>query len=228
MMLIEIVAANAIALVLYLKAMQLDAMSNGNEFTTILPNFKVYCTRLSHSHTPSQVITDVIGVKCEPRDAKLLTEFFTHLAAETNSSHRDGTFVPKGASSLLGPQTYKQVLKDNNRFLSNVATIPINLEYKAWFAVLIRMPPMILQHSLFMITSSVNHGFYELSLLVIKNVFLSPLAPTCRQLMLGSMRTLNPWFANRSQKASICPLLFSLAILINPRILLPANPMLTS
>jgi len=136
MMLIEIPADEAIALAPYLKTAQTDAMSCGDEFTTILPNFEVYRTRLSHGRAPSQVITDVIGIKCEPRDAKLLTEFFTRLAAETNSSHRDGTFVPKGASSLLGPQTYEQVIKDNNRFLSNVATIPINLEYDAWFAVI--------------------------------------------------------------------------------------------
>jgi len=58
------------------------------------------------------------------------------MVTETNSSHHDGTFVPKGAASLLGPQMYEQVLKDNNLFLSNVATIPINLEYDAWFAVI--------------------------------------------------------------------------------------------
>jgi len=77
-----------------------------------------------------------IGVKCEPRDAKLLKEFFTRLASETGHSNRDGMFVPTGAASLLGPNTYEQVLKDNNLFLSNVATIPINLEYAAWFAVI--------------------------------------------------------------------------------------------
>ncbi len=114
LMLIKIVATDAIALAPYLKVAQLEAMSNGNEFTTILPNFKVYQTWLSYGRTPSQVITNVIGVKCEPRDAKLLTEFFMRLAAKTNSSHRDGTFVPKGTSSLLGPQMYEQVLKDNN------------------------------------------------------------------------------------------------------------------
>jgi len=58
------------------------------------------------------------------------------MASETCSYHHDGMFVPKGAAYLLGPQTYEQVLKDNNLFLSNVATIPINLEYDTWFAVI--------------------------------------------------------------------------------------------
>ncbi len=36
---------------------------------------------------------------------------------------------------LLGPQTYTQVLQENNFFLTMVATIPVNLEYQAWFTV---------------------------------------------------------------------------------------------
>jgi len=130
-MLIDIDAKEAIALAQYLKVEQLEAMSSGDKFTTILPNFEVYRTQLSHGRAPSQVTTDVIGIKCEPRDAKLMNDFFTRMASENNSSNCDGTFVPKGADYLLGPQTYKQVLKDNNLFLSNVATIPINLQYDA-------------------------------------------------------------------------------------------------
>jgi len=37
---------------------------------------------------------------------------------------------------LLGPSTFKQVLKSNNFFLTTVATVPVNLEYAAWFAVI--------------------------------------------------------------------------------------------
>jgi len=43
---------------------------------------------------------------------------------------------PKAQVHLLGPQTYKQILKDNKFFLTTVATVPINLEYHAWFAVI--------------------------------------------------------------------------------------------
>jgi len=110
-------------------------MSNGDEFVTILPEFEIYRTHLSHGREPMQVKTDVLGVKCAPCDAKLLTEFFARMGTET-SSDRDGVFLPKGAVHLLGPTTYEQVLKDNNFFLTTVATIPINLEYRAWFAVI--------------------------------------------------------------------------------------------
>jgi len=223
MMLIEIAADDAIALAPHLKAAQLEAMSSGDEFTTILPNFEVYRTRLSHGRTPSQVTTDVIGIKCEPRDAKLLTEFFACLATETNNSHQDGTFVPKGASSLLGPQTYKQIIKDNNRFLTNVATIPINLEYDAWFVV-------INPHASNKTTtlSLYDHltckpWFLRIESVGQKNASLLLLVLIYQQLVLGSMRTLSQWFVNQSQKASIHPLPFFLADSINQRILLPVN-----
>ncbi len=84
----------------------------------------------------SQVTTDVLGVKGAPQDAKLLSEFFTRMAADTSTDHRDGVFLPKGVVHLLGPQTYEQVLQENNFFLTNVATIPVNLEHRAWFAII--------------------------------------------------------------------------------------------
>jgi len=56
--------------------------------------------------------------------------------ATTSHDQRDGVFVPKGAVHLLGPQTYEQVLKDHNFFLTTVAMVPINLEYRAWFVII--------------------------------------------------------------------------------------------
>jgi len=37
---------------------------------------------------------------------------------------------------MLGPSIYEQILKDNNFFLNNLTTIPVNLEYEAWYAVI--------------------------------------------------------------------------------------------
>jgi len=118
------------------KEEQIKAMSNGDNYVPILPNFEIYCTRLSHGRAPSQVATNVIGIKCKAHDVQLLSKIFTWLASETSGNTHDGTFLPKGALMLLGPQTYEWVLKDNNFFLTNVATIPVNLEYAAWFAVI--------------------------------------------------------------------------------------------
>jgi len=53
-----------------------------------------------------------------------------------SSNHRDRVFLPKGAVNLLGPTTYAHVLKEHNFFLTQVATIPVNLEYNAWFAIM--------------------------------------------------------------------------------------------
>jgi len=136
LMLVDIDATTAVNLAPHLKEAQLEAMTNGDEYISTLPDFEIYRTHLSHGREPSQVKTDVLGVKCAPRDANLLGEFFTRMATETNNDHRDGIFLPKGAVHLLGPQTYEQVLKEHNFFLTTVATVPINLEYDAWFTVI--------------------------------------------------------------------------------------------
>jgi len=134
LMLVEINATTTIKLMPHLKQMQLDAMMNGDNFVPILPGFEIYHKRLSHSHDKSKVSTDVLGVKSAPKDAKILGKFFTCMASATNNDQCDGVFLPKGAAYLLGPQTYTQVLQENKFFLTTVATIPVNLEYNAWFA----------------------------------------------------------------------------------------------
>jgi len=136
LMLAEIEAALAVELAPYLKKEQLDAMSSGDEFIPAPPAFEIYRTRLSHGREPSKVSTEVLGVKCAAVDAKLLSEFFTRLASETDNEQRDRVFIPKGAAYLLGPQTYEQILRKNNFFLMTVATIPVNLAYEAWFAII--------------------------------------------------------------------------------------------
>jgi len=84
LMLIDIEASTALELAPHLKNAQIDAMSNGDDFVPILPEFEIYRTHLSHGREPTQVKTDVLGVKCAPRDAKLLNEFFTQMALETS------------------------------------------------------------------------------------------------------------------------------------------------
>jgi len=136
LMMIELDTETAVNLAPHLKPTQLEAMSNGDDFIPSLPNFEVYRTRITHGRDPSKVTTNVIGVKGAPKDAKLLGEFFTRLAAETRNDPRDGVYLPKGAVHLLGPATFEQVLKDNNFFLTTVATVPVNLEFAVWFAVI--------------------------------------------------------------------------------------------
>jgi len=68
LMLIDINPTTAINLVPHLKAVQLNAMSNGDDFVTILPEFEIYRMYLSHGRDSAQVTTDVLGVKCTPCD----------------------------------------------------------------------------------------------------------------------------------------------------------------
>jgi len=41
-------------------------------------------------HKPLQVLTDVLGIKCAPKDAKLLGEFLTCMASATSNDQHDG------------------------------------------------------------------------------------------------------------------------------------------
>jgi len=72
----------------------------------------------------------------------LLLQHQLHLQLPTinrcanSNEQRDGIYLPKGAAYLLGLQTYAQALQENNSFLNNVAMIPVNLPYNAWFAVI--------------------------------------------------------------------------------------------
>jgi len=129
-------ANTAIELTPHLKSVQIEAMSNSNDFVPILPNFELYKMRLTHGSAPSQISTEVIGVKGDPKDAKLLGEFFTCMAAASGETHRDGIFLPRGAVHLLRPQTYTNILQENKVFLNHVTSIPVNLKYAAWFAVI--------------------------------------------------------------------------------------------
>jgi len=134
LMLVEIDVETAVTLAPFLKKDQLEAMSNGDEYVPILPNFEVYKTKLSHGPASARTMTEVIGVKGAPKDANLLGEFFMRLASENGNDPRDGVFISKGAPHMLGPSVYEQILKDNNFFINNLATIPVNMEHAAWFA----------------------------------------------------------------------------------------------
>jgi len=136
LLMVDIDADLAVTLAPHLKPAQLEAMTNGDDYVPILPDFEIYRTRISHGRDPQKISTDVLGVKTAPRDAKLLSEFFTRLASATNQDQRDGVFIPKSAGYLLGTTTYEQILKENNFFLTTIATIPVNMEYDAWFAVI--------------------------------------------------------------------------------------------
>jgi len=86
LMMVDINAETSVELALYLKQERLKAMSNGDDFIPILPDFEIYCTCLSHGHKPSQVLTEVLSIKCVPKDTKLLGEFLMHLVSITNTN----------------------------------------------------------------------------------------------------------------------------------------------
>jgi len=91
LLLIEIDADTVISLAPHLKQEQLNVMSNGDKFA-LVPNFELYCTRISQGHDPNKVTTNVISIKCALLE--LLGEFFMRFATENSHDHCDSMFLP--------------------------------------------------------------------------------------------------------------------------------------
>jgi len=75
LLLIDIDTDTAVDLTPHLKEAQLEVMLNGDEYATILPEFEIYRMRLTHGREPSQVMTDVLGVKVRREIPNYLANF---------------------------------------------------------------------------------------------------------------------------------------------------------
>jgi len=95
--------------------------------------FIAHASAMVENHHKSLLMS--LSKKCTKRCQITWWILYT-MASATNNDQQDGIFLPKGAAYLLGPQTYAQVLQENKFFLISVATIPVNVEYNVWFAVI--------------------------------------------------------------------------------------------
>jgi len=107
------------------KQLNTDAMSNGDLFIPVLPEFELFKTTISHGRDTARVKTDVIGIKCAVDKARLLKEFFAQLCNPMEMDTRIGVFIPTGAIHMIGPEAYANLLRENNSYIDNVATVPI-------------------------------------------------------------------------------------------------------
>jgi len=107
-----------------LKEHHTDAMSNGDDFSPVVPPFEVYKTRLIYG-SDKKTYTNVIGIKCASSQAKLLKEFYSQLASPEIYEKQIGVFIPTGAVHLLGTEKYLQLIRENNAFLNDITTIPL-------------------------------------------------------------------------------------------------------
>ena len=108
-----------------LKTAYTEANANGDTFSPELPPFEIYKTKLIHGRDKEKVETNVLGIKGTLQQARLLKEFFSQLASPAHYEKQIGIFIPTGAVHLLGAANYIQLIRENNAFIHNVATIPI-------------------------------------------------------------------------------------------------------
>jgi len=85
--------------------------------------------------------TDVIRSKCQPqflpsRPCLKMQNYWENSLRTSLQQPITINTMEFCAGYLLGTTTYEQIMRENNFFLTMVATIPVNLEYNAWFAVI--------------------------------------------------------------------------------------------
>jgi len=87
--------------------------------------FEIFQTTIGISNGTKHLETKVIGIKCKSSKAALLRELLLRATPnlETNGL---GKFIPAGLANVIGSDTMKTLIQNNNQYLASVATIPIN------------------------------------------------------------------------------------------------------
>ncbi len=103
-----------------------DNKNNSSEEPTIhCPMFEIFQTTIGIGPANARIETDVLGIKCQTGKAALLREFFL-LTSDQLELKGHGKFVPAGLANVIGKDTMTNMIQDNNQYLKNKISIPIN------------------------------------------------------------------------------------------------------
>ena len=92
-----------------------DPMEDDNSFLQI-PAFDITPATIGFGNGPERITTKAFELRCDPSNAAILKTLFTTIA---NNSTSELKFIPHGIIQLLGPETYKRTLNEQNCFLNN-------------------------------------------------------------------------------------------------------------
>ena len=92
--------------------------------TVNCPPFEIFHTSIGTGPANARSETDVIGIKCNVGKSALVREFFLQ-AAEQLEIKRQGKFVPAGLANVIGQDTMKKLICDNNKYLKSTSSVPI-------------------------------------------------------------------------------------------------------
>jgi len=98
---------------------------SGDDININCPPFKIFHTSIGIGPSNDQLSTDVLRIKCNTGKAALIREFLIK-AADIMEAKGLGRFVPAGLANVIGNETMKNIIRNNNQYLKNVSIIPIN------------------------------------------------------------------------------------------------------
>ncbi len=101
------------------------AMDSGDDTQTFVPPFEVFPTRISTGLKNDKIYTDTVGIACASQHAKLLGELAARLFKSPPRYLSHMKFVPSGIHNIVGDATYRNMITDNNKFLTSGASIPL-------------------------------------------------------------------------------------------------------
>jgi len=88
------------------------------------PPFELFLTSVRYGTGTNQVATHTLGIKTNVAHGNLLHELLLWMA-NTTMDNLHLKYVPIGTANIIGPEPYKQLICDNNAYLSSLATIPV-------------------------------------------------------------------------------------------------------
>jgi len=80
---------------------------------------------LSHTQETVKITTRAIAIKCNSPHYALLRELFSLLFTKPATAIAHIQFSLSGIITLIGPEAYRNLLRDNNKYFDTLVTIPV-------------------------------------------------------------------------------------------------------
>jgi len=101
-------------------------MDSGEDISTFVPPFELFLTDLGSGPADNRVSTIAIGIKTKASHHNLLRELFARLFTQPPSDLAHVQYSLCGIATIIGHSEYQNLLRENNKFFSTLATIPIS------------------------------------------------------------------------------------------------------
>jgi len=101
-----------------------NAADNDDRSKLLNIPFEIFHTGVGYGIGTKRVATKALAIKCNVANGKILHELLIRMNID-KSIFPAMQFVPVGMATTMGPEPYKHLIRQNNAYLSTLATIPV-------------------------------------------------------------------------------------------------------